>query len=73
MKSLHCAAIDLRPARMNYLLRAPWPADLARFAARDMNLPADEAQRLIDEFVDRILPAPVIPPPATPETSPAPP
>ena len=72
-QALHCAAIDLRPARMNYLLRAPWPADLARFAARDMNLPADEAQRLIDEFVDRILPAPVIPPPATPETSPAPP
>ena len=57
-QALHCAAIDLRPARMDYLLRAPWPADLARFAARDMNLPPHEAQRLIDEFVDRILPAP---------------
>jgi 23S rRNA pseudouridine1911/1915/1917 synthase len=60
-QALHCAAIDLRPARMNYLLRAPWPADLARFAAREMNLPAEEAQRLIDEFVARVLPAPSIP------------
>ena len=57
-QALHCAAIDLRPARMDYLLRAPWPVDLARFAAREMKLPADEAQRLIDAFVDRILPAP---------------
>ncbi len=57
-QALHCAAIDLRPARMDYLLRAPWPADLARFAARDMQLPAEEAQALIDEFVARILPAP---------------
>ena len=57
-QALHCAAIDLRPARMDYLLRAPWPADLARFAARDMNLPAAEAQALIDEFVARVLPAP---------------
>ncbi|HEY8995055.1 MAG TPA: RNA pseudouridine synthase [Lacunisphaera sp.] len=54
-QALHCAAIDLRPARMDYLLRAPWPADLARFAARAMNLPADEAQALIDRFVEQIL------------------
>jgi len=60
-QALHCAAIDLRPARMNYLLRAPWPADLARFAAREMNLPAAEAQRLIDEFVEQVLPAPEAP------------
>jgi 23S rRNA pseudouridine1911/1915/1917 synthase len=57
-QALHCAAIDLRPARMDYLLQAPWPADLARFADRDMKLPAAEAQALIDEFVARILPAP---------------
>ena len=57
-QALHCAAIDLRPARMDYRLRAPWPADLARFAAREMNLPAEEAQRLSDEFVARILPVP---------------
>jgi 23S rRNA pseudouridine1911/1915/1917 synthase len=57
-QALHCAAIDLRTARMDYLLRAPWPADLARFAAREMNLPADEAQGLIDEFVARTLPKP---------------
>lgn len=50
-QALHCAAIDLRPAGMDYLLRAPWPQDLARFAERRMQLPAAEAQRLIDEFV----------------------
>lgn len=66
-QALHCAAIDLRPARMNYLLRAPWPVDLARFAARDMNLPPEEAQALIDGFVERVLPAPAAPAPATPE------
>jgi 23S rRNA pseudouridine1911/1915/1917 synthase len=66
-QALHCAAIDLRPARMDYLLRAPWPQDLARFAAREMNLPSAEAQRLIDEFVARILPAP--PPGEAPTTA----
>jgi 23S rRNA pseudouridine1911/1915/1917 synthase len=55
-QALHCAAIDLHPARMDYLLRAPWPADLARFAAREMGLPADEAQALIDRFVAEKLP-----------------
>ena len=57
-QALHCAAIDLRPAKMDYLLRAPWPADLARFAAREMNLPADEAQALIDAFIAEKLQAP---------------
>lgn len=57
-QALHCAAIDLRTARMDYLLRAPWPADLARFAAREMNLPAAEAQALIDAFVAEKLPKP---------------
>lgn len=50
-QALHCAAIDLRPAGMDYLLRAPWPQDLARFAERRMQLPASEAQALIDAFV----------------------
>ena len=50
-QALHCAAIDLRATGMDYLLRAPWPKDLARFAQRSMALPADEAQRLIDAFV----------------------
>jgi len=52
-QALHCAAIDLRPARMDYVLTAPWPADLARFAERRMSLPAAEAQALIDAFVAR--------------------
>lgn len=55
-QALHCAAIDLRSAGMDYLLRAPWPEDLARFAAREMNLPADEAQALIDAFIAEKLP-----------------
>lgn len=55
-QALHCAAIDLRPAGMDYLLRAPWPGDLARFAAREMNLPAGEAQALIDAFIAEKLP-----------------
>jgi len=50
-QALHCAAIDLRPAGMDYLLRAPWPADLARFTERRMGLAAAEAQVLIDDFV----------------------
>lgn len=53
-QALHCAAIDLRPAHMDYLLTAPWPADLARFAERRMALPAGEAQGLIDAFVARV-------------------
>lgn len=55
-QALHCAAIDLRPAGMDYLLRAPWPEDLARFAERQMQLPAAEAQKLIDAFVTEKLP-----------------
>ncbi len=53
-QALHCAAIDLRPTHMDYLLRAPWPKDLARFAAREMALPTEEAQALIDGFVERL-------------------
>jgi 23S rRNA pseudouridine1911/1915/1917 synthase len=50
-QALHCAGIDLRPSGMDYLLKAPWPKDLARFAEREMRLPAEEAQQRIDEFV----------------------
>jgi 23S rRNA pseudouridine1911/1915/1917 synthase len=49
-QALHCAAIDLRPAGLDYLLRAPWPADMARFVEKRMALPAAEAQQLIDAF-----------------------
>src|SRR3954470_2661302 len=55
-QALHCAAIDLRRSGMDYLLKAPWPKDLARFAEREMHLPAEEAQQLIDEFVQAKLP-----------------
>jgi 23S rRNA pseudouridine1911/1915/1917 synthase len=65
-QALHCVAIDLRTAGMDYLLRAPWPADMGRFAQKHMALSADEAQGLLDAFVDRTLPAlpPWSPPPA---------
>lgn len=56
-QALHCAAIDLRPMGLDYLLQAPWPKDLARFAERRMQLPAAEAQGLIDAFVQEKLPA----------------
>jgi len=57
-QALHCAAIDLRPTGLDYLLRAPWPADMARFAARNMALAPDRAQQLVDAFVAEKLPAP---------------
>jgi 23S rRNA pseudouridine1911/1915/1917 synthase len=50
-QALHCAAIDLRPTGLNYLLRAPWPTDMARFAEERMGLPSDEARQLLDAFV----------------------
>lgn len=55
-QALHCAAIDLRPAGLPDILRAPWPHDLAGFGERRMGLPAAEAQRLIDDFAARRLP-----------------
>ncbi|MFI5337817.1 MAG: RluA family pseudouridine synthase [Opitutales bacterium] len=55
-QALHCAAIDLRPAGLDYLFTAPWPADLASHAARHLELPAAEAQALIDAFVALMLP-----------------
>ncbi len=57
-QALHCAAIDLRPTGLDYLLRAPWPKDLARFAEREMQLPAAEAEQAIDAFIAEKLPAP---------------
>ncbi len=57
-QALHCAAIDLRPTGLDYLLRAPWPKDLAKFGERRMQLPADEAQGLIDAFIAEKLPEP---------------
>ena len=56
-QALHCAAIDLRLTGLDYLLRAPWPKDLARFAEKRMQLPAVEAQGLIDAFVAARMPA----------------
>ena len=56
-QALHCAAIDLRVAGLDYVLKAPWPADMARFAERSMNLSAVEAQRSIDAFVSEKLAA----------------
>lgn len=50
-QALHCAAIDLRPTGLDYLLTAPWPADLAYFAERTMQLPTVEAQAAVDRFV----------------------
>jgi len=51
-QALHCAAIDLRATGLDYLIRSPWPADMARFATRTMALSAGEAQREIDAFVE---------------------
>lgn len=53
-QALHCAAIDLRPAGMDYVLTAPWPADLAWFSERAMGLTAADAQVAIDAFVARV-------------------
>ena len=55
-QALHCAAIDLRPAGMDYLLRAPGPKDMARFAERHMGLDAAAVQRLVDKYVEEAIP-----------------
>lgn len=52
-QALHCAAIDLRPSGLDYVLTAPWPEDLARFAERELDLAAPQVQALIDAFVER--------------------
>jgi len=64
-QALHCVAIDLRATGLDYLLRAPWPADMARFATKHLALSAEEAQALLDAFVNRTLqpPKPWSPPP----------
>ncbi len=53
-QALHCAAIDLRPAGFEHVFRAPWPADLARFAEKRMGLAPAEVRRLIAGFVERV-------------------
>jgi 23S rRNA pseudouridine1911/1915/1917 synthase len=53
-QALHCAAMDLRPIGVDLALRAPLPADMARFTTQKMALPAAEAQQLQDEFVDSV-------------------
>jgi 23S rRNA pseudouridine1911/1915/1917 synthase len=50
-QALHCAAIDLRPTGLDYLLRAPWATDMAHFAEQCMALSSDEAQQLLNSFV----------------------
>lgn len=54
-QALHCAAIDLRPAGMSHVFRAPWPKDLAWFTQERMGMAAAQAQTLIDDFVERML------------------
>jgi 23S rRNA pseudouridine1911/1915/1917 synthase len=61
-QALHCAAIDLRPAGLDYLLKAPWPEDLARFTERRMGLDAGEVGALIDSFVDKHFQCSLAPP-----------
>ena len=53
-QALHCAAIDLRPAGFDHVFQAPWPADLARFAERELGLVAAVAQAKIDAFTAEI-------------------
>lgn len=52
-QALHCAAIDLRPAHMNHVFRAPWPADLTRLARRRMGIEGETVQQFVDGFVER--------------------
>jgi len=54
-QALHCVAIDLRPAGLDYMLRAPWPMDMARFAEDQMGLSREDAQRLLDGYVEGVL------------------
>ena len=51
-QALHCAAIDLGPTGLDYLLQAPWPADMAEFAEKRMNLGSEEARQRILRFVE---------------------
>ncbi|GAB5560846.1 MAG: RluA family pseudouridine synthase [Synoicihabitans sp.] len=41
-QALHCAEIDLRPAGLEWVFRAPWPTDLHDFTANRMGLGAIE-------------------------------
>jgi 23S rRNA pseudouridine1911/1915/1917 synthase len=57
-QALHCTVIDLRPTGLDYLLRAPWPKDMARFAEKRMGLSPAAAGQLIEAFVAEKFPAP---------------
>jgi 23S rRNA pseudouridine1911/1915/1917 synthase len=61
-QALHCAAIDLRPARLDHVFTAPWPEDLSWFAERAMSLPRSDAQAAVDTFVSRLFAANRLPP-----------
>jgi 23S rRNA pseudouridine1911/1915/1917 synthase len=56
-QALHCLAIDLRATGTGGVLRAPWPADLARFAEAAMRLPPAEAQATLDAFAASVFSA----------------
>jgi len=52
-QALHCAAIDLRGPDWIPVCRRRWPGYLAKFGERRMQLPAGEAQRLIDPLLQK--------------------
>lgn len=56
-QALHCAAIDLREAGLPQVFRAPWPAELARYAADRLGLAPEAQQQRIAAFVDRLFAA----------------
>lgn len=49
-QALHCAVVDLTPAGMDFVFRAPWPDDLALWTERHLGIIRAEAQDLIDLF-----------------------
>ena len=52
-QALHCAEIDLRPAGVDHVFRAPWSADLADFSEQRLGLRAVE-------LVDTVRPEPSV-------------
>jgi 23S rRNA pseudouridine1911/1915/1917 synthase len=41
-QALHCAEIDLRPTGLDWVFRADWPADLAKFTSEQLEMPEIE-------------------------------
>ncbi|MDD3179646.1 MAG: RluA family pseudouridine synthase [Opitutaceae bacterium] len=60
-QALHCAQIDLRPAGMEQVFRAPWPADLAKFCTEHMQLDTFAVERLITAAIAEMSPVPSAP------------